>query len=166
MAASAGAGHYSSTAAPAARPGSCALLLIAYTSVASFDFSDGDLITLLMNSRATNKGLGLTGILLYSDRHFVQILEGENAVVNARFERIAADPRHHDVALILREETTERQFPKWTMGYKSLSDPMVSMIPGYDSFFSDAPEQAASAARRLLERFRTDVSLSASVTDD
>jgi hypothetical protein len=135
------------------------LLRLVYTSKATFDFTDGDLITLLMNSRANNRRDGLTGILLYSDGVFLQVLEGEEEAVMAKYDRIALDPRHRQIAVILREETDSRQFGRWTMGYTSLTDPLITAIPGYDTFFSDDPVASAEPTRRLLEVFRTNSDL-------
>lgn len=130
------------------------MLLVAYTSTATFDFSDGDLISLLMNSRATNKRLGLTGILLHSGGQFIQVLEGPEDEVTARYEVITADPRHDHVTLLYRGEIEKRQFPKWTMGYEALSDPLVTLIPGYDRFFQNGRPGIAGPVKELLERFR------------
>lgn len=142
------------------------MLLLAYTSRSSFDFTDGDLITVLMTSRLNNRRLGLTGILLHDDGRFVQVLEGEDQVVRDRFTLIERDPRHSEVEVLLEEHAAERQFPKWTMGYKTLSDPLVRDIPGYDSFFTRAPGSGETPVRALLERFRSDPGLADSVESD
>ena len=142
------------------------MYLLAYASTATFDFQDGDLITLLMNSRANNKRLGITGILLYDDRHFVQVLEGEEQAVRERFARIDADPRHDGVTILLEETSSERQFPKWSMGYKALNDPLVQQIPGYNSFLVKSPEPASTPVQALLERFRRHPELESTFNDD
>lgn len=139
------------------------MLRIAYTSQATFDFTDGDLITLLMNSRANNKRDRLTGILLHSEGQFLQVLEGDEEDVETKFDRISKDPRHRRIAMILREEADTRQFGKWTMGYTSLTDPMIRAIPGYDTFFDSDPAVSEAPVRRLLEAFRTDPALTPAI---
>jgi hypothetical protein len=132
------------------------MLLVAYTSTATFDFLDGDLISLLMKSRADNKRTGLTGLLLYSDGTFIQVLEGPDDQVNAKFDTIADDPPHDHVTLLYREQIQERQFPKWTMGYETLSDPLVTLIPGYDKFFQNARSNIVGPVKALIDQFRDD----------
>lgn len=135
------------------------MLLIAYTSTATREFQDGDLVALLLNSRASNKKLGLTGILLHSNGRFFQALEGPEDAVVAKYDVIALDPRHEHVRMLWRETEDERQFPRWTMGFKTLSDPMIAQVPGYDSFFVTGPKPKEGEVRSLLERFRDDDTL-------
>lgn len=142
------------------------MLLLAYASTAAFDFADGDLITLLMNSRANNRRLGITGLLLHDEGRFVQVLEGEAASVRDRYARIAADPRHVDVTMLLEENEPKRRFPKWTMGYKALNDRLVESIPGFNSFFSDQPADQSTPLKHLLEEFREGADLAESVEHD
>jgi len=135
------------------------VLSIAYLSSASYPYSDGDLATLLMHSRANNGRAGVTGMLLYRDGQFLQVLEGPEDAVRERYERIAADPRHRDVHKLMEETVTERQFPSWTMGYRAVTDTLADVIPGYVDFFGtrsarlDLTEKT-SRARLLLEWFR------------
>lgn len=133
------------------------MLSIVYSSVARAEFLDGDLITLLMNSRANNRRLGLSGLLLYRDGRFIQVLEGDEQDVRDRYAIIAADPRHRSVRILLEETIPERRFARWTMGYHALSDPLIGLIPGYDRFF-DKPEielDLSDDVLDLLERFRS-----------
>ncbi len=134
------------------------MLSIVYSSTARTEFGDGDLITLLMNSRANNRRDGLTGLLLYRDGRFLQIIEGEEEAVRRRYTIVAKDPRHRQIRILLEETIDDRRFPRWTMGYETLTDPLIALIPGYDRFFDD-PSSTADLdqdARRLIEAFRTD----------
>ena len=114
-----------------ARPPEDPLLSITYTSSASRPFSDGDLATLLMNSRATNRRHGLTGLLLHRDGRFLQVLEGETDAVRQRYALIAADPRHGELVRVAEEDLAERRFPDWSMAYEPLVDTAAADIPGY-----------------------------------
>lgn len=140
------------------------MLLLAYASQAAFDFGDGDLITLLMDSRANNQRDGVTGLLLHDAGRFVQVLEGDDEIIRRKYGRIAADPRHRHVTTVLEENTTQRQFPKWTMGYKTLNDPLVASIPGFDRFFTRGSIDTTTPARALLQGFRLGEPLSATVS--
>ncbi len=135
------------------------MLSMAYLSSAGVPFSEGDLAALLRSSRATNGRLGVTGMLLYRDGQFLQVLEGPADAVRERYARISADPRHRDVHRLLEDVITERQFPEWTMGYRTVTDMEADGIPGYADFFGsrsarlDLP-QKQSRARLLLDWFR------------
>jgi hypothetical protein len=137
------------------------LLSIVYTSSASRPFEDGDLATLLMNSRANNRRLGLTGMLLHRHGQFLQVLEGpENAVID-RFTIISEDRRHARVRTLIEEPIVERAFPEWTMGYEAVTDTLARDIPGYTDFFGAVAGrgpllEVSSLARQVIEAFRTD----------
>ena len=139
------------------------MLSIVYTSVARVRPSDGDLATLLMNSRANNRRLGLSGYLMHKEGRFVQVLEGPADVVQARYDVIAADPRHSDVTVLLREPIDERRFADWSMGYRPTTDEQAEAIPGYADVSGAALDEARSRpglepqVRALLDWFRAPV---------
>ena len=65
-----------------------------------------DLInSILASSARNNPEAGITGLLVATETHFLQILEGEFEPLNATFERIARDTRHDTVQLISFTET-------------------------------------------------------------
>jgi hypothetical protein len=136
------------------------MLSIVYTSAARVRFTDGDLATLLMNSRANNRRLGLSGFLMHKQGRFVQVLEGPDDVVQDRYEVIAADPRHTDFSVLLREEIDERRFADWSMGYRTTTDDLAEAIPGYADVAGAPLDAARSRAdlepsvRSLLDWFR------------
>lgn len=70
---------------------------------------------ILLNSRRNNEESKVTGALLATDHNFSQVLEAERDSVEATYERIARDPRHKDIVLILYESIQVRRFPDWAM---------------------------------------------------
>ncbi|RKR74805.1 BLUF domain-containing protein [Frondihabitans australicus] len=142
------------------------MLLLAYSSTASYDFTDGDLITLLMNSRANNRRDGITGLLLHDQGRFLQILEGDPETVRGRYDMIRDDPRHHDVTLVAEQAEPGRQFPKWSMGYTALNDPLVRSIPGFSNSFQEDTPQRSGAVTALLDHFRNGDELTAFVESE
>ncbi|MFJ6677877.1 BLUF domain-containing protein [Microbacterium sp. NPDC091382] len=94
------------------------LTFIAYASRATEPFDHARLVKLLAESRANNERDGITGMLVYSDPDFIQILEGPDAAVRALLERIGRDPRHTDVRVLLEEQVSERKYSTWSMGYE------------------------------------------------
>jgi hypothetical protein len=72
---------------------------------------------ILLTSRRNNDESEVTGVLLATDHNFSQVLEGERQAVEATYERIARDPRHKDIVLILYESIEVRRFPDWAMAY-------------------------------------------------
>lgn len=118
-----------------------------YVSAASEPFGKAQLLELLEKSRANNARLGVTGMLLYKDGDFMQLLEGEEATVRALFDRISRDPRHQHSFIVLEEEVGERLFGEWAMGFRSLDDDDVRAIPGFSEFMNRHGELAGLRGR-------------------
>ena len=77
---------------------------------------DWDVVnSILESSTRNNPGNGITGMLVATETHFLQVLEGEFEALNATFEQIARDPRHDTVQLISFREIEERRFGDWAM---------------------------------------------------
>jgi len=71
--------------------------------------------SILSSSTENNPANGITGVLLATETHFLQVLEGEFEALNATFERISRDTRHDQVQLISFTEIEERKFGGWAM---------------------------------------------------
>jgi len=91
---------------------------IVYTSTAVEDFSYADIKHLLLGARRSNRPLGVSGMLAFHDRTFLQALEGEQRPVNEIFARIASDHRHQDIEILHRGPGfDQRLFGEWSMGF-------------------------------------------------
>ena len=132
------------------------MLSIAYVSVATNDMSDADIGAILSQSRANNVDHDLTGALLFQRGRFIQILEGPDDEVRARFAIIAADPRHRSVQLVSEKFIALRQFPEWTMGFRPTPDSLLTDHPAFNNFFEGRTgrariEHAENEAQQFLE---------------
>lgn len=71
-----------------------------YMSEAVHQMPDEAVIAIVQKSRRRNEASGLRGALLYHEGRFIHMLEGPEAEVMARFERLRLDPRHHSLQLL------------------------------------------------------------------
>jgi hypothetical protein len=111
------------------------LLQLVYVSAAATEFDDLSLERLLEKARATNSELGVTGVLLYKDRTFFQVLEGEPSTVVSLYDKIAKDHRHGNVLTLASERVKERNFGQWSMGY--IRSQSVEELDGFVDYFAD-----------------------------
>lgn len=93
-----------------------------YMSTAVYDFSNQELEELLEKSRKNNKEKNISGLLIVKGRTFIQCLEGEKNSVLSIYNKIEKDERHKDLIELIEENTTERYFPNWDMGYKNIKN--------------------------------------------
>ena len=93
------------------------MIRLVYSSSARAGLAAQDLEQILHGARTRNAIHNVTGMLLYQDGVFLQLLEGHDADVRKIYDRIANDPRHHKLVRLLEETIEARDFPLWTMGY-------------------------------------------------
>lgn len=148
--------NFSADPSPAFSP----LLSLVYISASSHLLSNAELEEILTKSRRNNPPLGVTGMLLSYEGVLIQALEGPEEAVGALYERIAKDPRHHRITVLLEEYIPERNFPDWSMGFHHLSRDEAKHLEGFPSF-EDANQFLAYFQERpqwtlvLLQSFRT-----------
>lgn len=101
------------------------VLTIIYRSDAISTLPLSALTELCADSARENQRLGITGFLVEYRGVFLQVLEGEEEVVDGLYARIAKDPRHHAVTPLIRESALRRNFGFWAMNLGPLNDPSL-----------------------------------------
>lgn len=135
------------------------MLQLIYVSTAVKPMQYRDLLDLLSASRARNRREAITGLLLYREGCFIQLLEGPEPAVRDCYRRISGDARHKWVLQLMTAPTLEHEFPNWAMGFHDLANLTPEMQKNLAPFLSEsfaAPLWAAepSFAQRLLLEFR------------
>jgi hypothetical protein len=128
---------------------------VVYSSAAVVPFTEVQLTELLARARLNNDRLGVSGMLLYHEGSFLQVLEGDAAVLDGLFTTISADKRHHRVIALLKRDVDERHFGDWKMGFASMKN-LPANLPGYSDYLRlrGDPVEGANAAVRLMAAFR------------
>ena len=124
-----------------------------YASSTDRDVSDAMLENILAVSRRNNAACGVTGVLLYSEGGFMQVLEGEETAVNKTYARICADKRHWK-AMTLLDRNAPRAFGAWSMGFEkpmAFGDGMFSLTR--DAIAGRLKPNAPAEIMALLQTF-------------
>ena len=108
-----------------------------YASSATRSMQEQDLVAILTKSHENNSRLDVTGMLLYRGGNFLQVLEGQESVIDDLFKVIMQDPRHHQVTLLLKRAVPSRQFEQWEMGFTNLDTLDTSNLPGYTPYLNE-----------------------------
>ena len=137
-----------------------ALYHLGYVSTEAVKFSDEALIALLTEARNANTDRNVTGLLLYREGSFYQVLEGSESEVMATFHDIESDPRHKEVRLLFSGETESREFADWQMGFLNLDGIDMETLSGFSDFMTRDAEpreflESLSRGKRLALMFRT-----------
>ena len=122
-----------------------------YVSRATVPFDNAAVQSILQISRRNNALADVTGCLLFSGHCFAQVLEGDQAVVRAMAERVAADARHLDVRFLRETRRAEREYADWSMGYLhdlTLEDDLETLLL--------IPDSSPVVVAEIMERMRPD----------
>lgn len=126
---------------------------LVYASAATDACTREELVTLLTQARARNEACRITGMLLYREGRFLQLLEGDEQAVRRLYAAIRLDLRHRDVTMLCEGRRLLRQFPRWSMSFRDLDeDPLTEA--GFTALFDDALDQVQWAVDELVTRLR------------
>ena len=136
---------------------------VIYVSSATVPVAEADLERFLTRWQHNNALHGVTGILLYSEieARFMQVIEGEQTVIQALFAKIKQDYRHHDILTLADGPISRRNFTAWLMGFRVLSATDFAQLAGYVNPDSTDFQRALADNRdafmhHLLEAFAAD----------
>lgn len=95
------------------------VIQLVYASEAANNLTDLDVLDILQKAQDRNHTLKVSGLLLFDGRTFIQLLEGEVAIVENLYSVISQDPRHKHVELLGRFPVEAPAMPTWAMAYFS-----------------------------------------------
>ncbi|MDM7942260.1 MAG: BLUF domain-containing protein [Hydrogenophaga sp.] len=95
------------------------LRALTYLSEAISPLTRPQIEHLLKRAEARNGQHGVTGVLLYTNGHFIQYIEGPAEGVATIWDIIQADPLHHRIVELAHEPIREREFAQWSMAFRA-----------------------------------------------
>jgi hypothetical protein len=124
---------------------------LAYTSHASFELSEAELLKILTVSRDCNKRDQVTGFLIYHEQRFFQVIEGPPEAIEALYLRLHQDVRHHNLIKLLDRQISLRMFNLWNMAFKFLNHQDVTDFPMYSDYLLHCLSLADQPAPALVK---------------
>lgn len=137
------------------------LYYLVYVSSATRLMEETDLAELLLQTRENNARKNITGMLLYKNGSFMQVIEGEEADVTSVHNKILKDSRHKGIITLLRGALKERQFSEWSMAFTNIDSLNQTELDGFNSFLKEPftedyfGKQPHSALKLLLSFKKT-----------
>ena len=92
------------------------MFYLIYVSSATKLMDDDDLLALQRQASEYNNKTSVTGMLLYQDGTFMQMLEGEKKTVLNLYDKIQTDARHKGIITILQGKYSRKEFPELVNG--------------------------------------------------
>ncbi|RYY30584.1 MAG: BLUF domain-containing protein [Sphingobacteriaceae bacterium] len=130
------------------------MYFLIYTSYAHHT-NEQELKALLHQAQEKNKKKSITGMLLYLNGIYIQLLEGQQKDVQLLYEKILRDSRHEEIVL-LKEDTIEKRFyADWSMGFKTISADELNTEENYRCL-NPLNKQNADAVLKVFKLLSTD----------
>ncbi len=105
----------------------------------------------IVTTSARNNAIrGITGLLMYNGRNFLQLLEGKESELVDLMLRITHDPRHTGISLIERKTVQERVCGEWAMRRVMISE---SVEKRHGSLEEQLPQNLDSQIRKIVMNF-------------
>lgn len=111
--------------------------VLVYASAQARELESYELQNILKVARSRNSRMQITGMLLYQNGSFLQVLEGDRENVEELFYKIEKDSRHTKVVKVSTFYTAKRVFYDWSMGYADVTQKELEFIQGLNNFFED-----------------------------
>ncbi len=131
--------------------------VLIYVSAQTRELTSLQLQGILETARKRNPAMQITGMLLYHQGSFLQVLEGERSKVEALFAKIETDSRHNKVAKVTTYFMHDRLFSNWSMGFADLTQDQLASIDGLNDFFKNGNSLAniqEKQAKDILSAFK------------
>ena len=106
------------------------LTQLLYISNSTPELDQRDLDSIIEKSRQNNPARDISGLLIYADGIFIQVLEGNQPQVHQLFEKICDDNRHDSVEIVGEYPIQERLFSQWSMALITTSRDELGRITG------------------------------------
>ena len=133
------------------------MLSLIYVSTANTRVDDSMVRQIAGAAAENNAKLGVTGLLAYNTRNFMQLLEGEGDDVLAIMRAIENDERHANIVYIRQDIRETRECPNWSM--RSLMTPLTGI--GSAKVFSGLlPAQMEFDTKMLFTSFASSLGAS------
>jgi len=127
---------------------------ISYVSTVNPALTETQIQEALDFTRNWNNNHNITGILLYSEGNFFQVLEGEKQLLIDLFGRIKADERHHNIITIFQKEIPNIHFDGYEVDFISLDDRYnAAHIDSYLTQISLLNPSIQSSVKYILNKF-------------
>ncbi|MBU3621849.1 BLUF domain-containing protein [Polynucleobacter sp. CS-Odin-A6] len=88
-----------------------------YVSSSTETFTREKFLDLAFVMSSQNTKIGITGMLVFKDGNFMEVLEGEESAVKELFSKIHVDPRHTLVSVIQEGDISAREYSSWAMTF-------------------------------------------------
>lgn len=141
-----------------------------YASTSSHALTSSELDAIASKAHGQNAAEGLTGMLLYGDHSFFQVLEGPDEKIEDMKKRIWDDPRHRGISEFQDIPIEAPVFSDWSMGCYRIdgvpSSSAIWTIDNFDTISQHLPTETPADMHVLVHTFFSSISPRGALVDE
>ncbi len=127
---------------------------LCYVSSAKNNLPKSELEDLFRVNKRNNKELDISGILVYNNGNFLQILEGDEQKINKLFVKICRDSRHNNLIKLIHTSIEERIFDDYESGFVIVEDhKKLDQLKSYLNWVKEAELISVDKVIHIVENF-------------
>lgn len=127
---------------------------LCYVSSCNDDLSARDLEQLFHVNKRNNIVLNISGILVYNNGNFLQILEGEEQKIINLYKKIKVDKRHSSIIELISIPKSERIFDDYEFGFILVNDSKKrNQLRNYLNWLKEAEIKNVDKVIKIVENF-------------
>ena len=112
--------------------------------------------SIYVKAKANNLKYDITGILIYKNQNFLQVLEGEENAVNQTYTRIVEDKRHKNIFEVINTNIEERIFQDYNFGFTIINNKQgLKNLYDYLEWLKEAENKSVNKVISMVENFIT-----------
>ena len=127
---------------------------LCYVSSAKNNLPKSELEDLFRVNKRNNTELDISGILVYNNGNFLQILEGDEQKINKLFVKICRDSRHNNLIKLIHTSIEERIFDDYESGFVIVEDhKKLDQLKSYLNWVKEAELISVDKVIHIVENF-------------
>jgi hypothetical protein len=105
-------------------------------------------------AKQNNSKRNITGILIYQNGNYLQVLEGDEKYVDLTFSKIKFDPRHKNIIKVINNSIEQRIFEDYNFGFSVVkSSEEFKQLNEYLEWLREADNRIANKVIAMVENF-------------
>lgn len=128
------------------------LFTLAYTSESQIppEKFNQEIAKIIKVAQKENMDRDITGVLLYMNNRFLQILEGPQDHIYTLMQNIEADTRHKNVETLIEKHIRQRGFGQWNMEFYELDNDDKFSLENLSQIRKGLGQNTLASGREIL----------------
>lgn len=124
---------------------------ISYVSTANINLNEKEISNLFEQVNDFNNNNDITGVLLYSETNFFQLMEGEEQEINSLYSRIEKDTRHNNIIKFIDNSAVKHEITGYMSDFVTATTRLDhSNLEKYLRYIEVLDESSRIAIERVL----------------